>query len=162
MMRDSSVAAPGWDGGADLAAPGVQFREGLAEDLIMNELMSRLPKHDGLFWPVVQALKGMGGPADNQQLVERVSEILSLADELTAIPHKSGLQSEIAWVSRRSWSKKYQSSAAFLLRFEQGRGCARLLGSRGGNHDLRDGGVAAGLWDCHGYNFAMAAGRGAN
>lgn len=67
-----------------------------------------LPRHDGLFWPVVKAFRSLDGAADNDQLVERVSDILGLADELTAIPHKEGPQTEIsyriAWV--KSWLKR--------------------------------------------------------
>ena len=68
---------------------------------------SELPKHDALFWPVVSAFRQLDGSADNNQLVEKVIEILGLPDSLTAIPHKSGPQSEIgyriAWV--KSWLK---------------------------------------------------------
>ena len=66
-----------------------------------------LPKHDDLFWPVIRAFRKLDGSADNDQLVETVIEILGLPDELTALPHKSGPQSEIgyriAWV--KSWLK---------------------------------------------------------
>ena len=66
-----------------------------------------LPKHDALFWPVVSALRLLDGSADNEQLVEKVIELLGLPDHLTAIPHKSGPQTEIgyriAWV--KSWLK---------------------------------------------------------
>jgi restriction system protein len=73
----------------------------------MSELIDRLPKHDELFWPVVQALRQLDGSADNEQLVEKVSELLEIDDELTASPHKAGPQTEIgyriAWV--KSWLK---------------------------------------------------------
>ena len=67
----------------------------------------QLPKHDGLFWPVVQALQSLDGSADNEQLVDRVSALLGLDDDLTAIPHKDGPRTEfsyrIAWV--KTWLK---------------------------------------------------------
>lgn len=73
----------------------------------MSELIDGLPKHDELFWPVVRALRQLDGSADNEQLVEKVSELLEIDDELTAIPHKAGPQTEIgyriAWV--KSWLK---------------------------------------------------------
>ena len=69
--------------------------------------IQNLPKHDDLFWPVISAFRKLDGSADNDQLVETVIEILGLPDELTALPHKSGPQSEIgyriAWV--KSWLK---------------------------------------------------------
>jgi restriction system protein len=73
----------------------------------MSELIDELPKHDELFWPVVRAFRQLDGSADNEQLVEKVSELLEIDDELTAIPHKAGPQTEIsyriAWV--KSWLK---------------------------------------------------------
>jgi restriction system protein len=69
--------------------------------------IQELPKHDDLFWPVIRAFWKLDGSADNDRLVETVIEILGLPDELTALPHKSGPQSEIgyriAWV--KSWLK---------------------------------------------------------
>jgi restriction system protein len=53
----------------------------------------------------VVALKKLGGSADNDQLVESVSDILGLADELTAIPHKNGPMTEIAY--RIAWVKTW-------------------------------------------------------
>jgi restriction system protein len=73
----------------------------------MESPARELPRHDDLFWPVVRALRELDGSADNDQLVEKVSELLELPDELTAIPRKSGPQSKIgyriAWV--KSWLK---------------------------------------------------------
>ena len=71
----------------------------------MTGRVVQLPKHDGLFWPVVNALQVLGGSADNDQLVEKVSDLLGLADELTAIPHKAGPQTEISY--RIAWVKTW-------------------------------------------------------
>ena len=66
-----------------------------------------LPTHNELFWPVVRALRQLDGSSDNEQLLEKVVEILGVTDELAAILHKSGPQTElgyrIAWV--KSWLK---------------------------------------------------------
>ena len=71
----------------------------------MSELIDGLPKHDELFWPVVRALRQLDGAADNEQLVEKVSELLEIDDDLTAIPHKAGPQTEIAY--RIAWVKSW-------------------------------------------------------
>lgn len=73
--------------------------------MAMSELIDGLPKHDELFWPVVRALRRLDGSADNEQLVEKVSELLEIDDELTAIPHKAGPQAEIAY--RIAWVKSW-------------------------------------------------------
>jgi len=73
----------------------------------VNEVVQEIPRHDALFWPVVAALHQLDGSADNDQLIEKVGQIIHLPDELTAIPHKSGPMTEfgyrIAWV--KSWLK---------------------------------------------------------
>jgi restriction system protein len=66
---------------------------------------THLPRHDGLFWPVVKALQSLDGSADNEQLVEKVSDILGLPDDLTAIAHKKGPQTEISY--RIAWVKTW-------------------------------------------------------
>lgn len=71
----------------------------------MSKGEKQLPRHDGLFWPVVQALQNLGGSADNNQIVETVSDILQLADDLTATPHNKGPQTEIAY--RIAWVKTW-------------------------------------------------------
>ena len=71
----------------------------------MTTRTKQLPKHDGLFWPVVHALQSLDGSADNDQLVDRVSTLLGLDDELTAIPHKNGPQTEISY--RIAWVKTW-------------------------------------------------------
>lgn len=78
----------------------------------MPELIDGLPKHDELFWPVVRALRQLGGSADNEQLVETVSELLEIDDELTAIPHKAGPQTEIAY--RIAWVKSWLKWGAII------------------------------------------------
>ena len=53
----------------------------------------------------MRPLRQLEGSADNDQLVEKVSELLRVPDELTAIPHKSGPQIEIGY--RISWVKSW-------------------------------------------------------
>ncbi|MDT6941885.1 restriction endonuclease [Brucella pseudogrignonensis] len=73
----------------------------------MLKKQSKVPHHDQLFWPVVKAFRDLGGSTDKDQLVEKVSEIMTLSDEVVAIPHKDGPQSELSyrvgWV--QSWLK---------------------------------------------------------
>ena len=59
-----------------------------------------LPKHDALFWPVVDALRQLDGSADNDQLVEKVAELLH------AWPHDpvhNELAGAIAYLGIASW-----------------------------------------------------------
>jgi restriction system protein len=72
---------------------------------MLSAVPAELPKHDALFWPVVRAFRELDGSTDTDQLVAKVSELLQLRDELTAIPHKSGTQTEIAY--RIAWVKSW-------------------------------------------------------
>ena len=74
--------------------------------------LSELPKHENLFLPVVRAMRLLGGSADNDQLVEKVTELLDLSDELTSIPHKAGPRSEISY--RIAWVKSWLKWAQML------------------------------------------------
>jgi restriction system protein len=73
---------------------------------------SDLPKHDELFLPVVRALRDLGGSADNDQLVEKVTEILHISEELSVLPHKEGPTTEIGY--RIAWVKSWLKWAAIV------------------------------------------------
>ena len=72
---------------------------------MLSAVPTELPKHDELFWPVVRAFRELDGSADTDQLVSKVTDLLQLPDELTAIPHKTGPQTEIAY--RIAWVKSW-------------------------------------------------------
>lgn len=75
-------------------------------------LAVELPRHDALFWPVMLAMRHLDGSADNEQLVEKVAQLLDLPDELTAIPHKAGPQTEIGY--RIAWVKSWLKAGGML------------------------------------------------
>ncbi len=100
----------------------------------MNPSPRDLPKHDDLFWPVVLALRQLDGSADNDHLVEKVSELLALPDELTAIPHKSGPQSEIGY--RIAWSKTWLKWGGMLDNPERGVWVLTELGRRASENEV--------------------------
>lgn len=100
----------------------------------MNPSPRDLPKHNDLFWPVVLALRQLDGSADNDHLVEKVSELLALPDELTAIPHKSGPQSEIGY--RIAWSKTWLKWGGMLDNPERGVWVLTELGRRASENEV--------------------------
>lgn len=71
----------------------------------MLKQIDRVPTHDTLFWPVIQAFRELDGSADRDQLVEKVSYLMGLPDDVVAVPHKDGPQSELAY--RISWVESW-------------------------------------------------------
>lgn len=67
-----------------------------------------LPPFSEYFVPAVAALKSGGGSATIEELEDSVAELLSLSDEILAVPHGDGARSqfqyELAWV--RTYLKK--------------------------------------------------------
>ena len=64
-----------------------------------------------LYNPCLQALHALGGSGTNQEIHDKVAQILALTDEEIAEPHKPGISSptriayRLAWV--RTWLKRY-------------------------------------------------------
>ena len=69
---------------------------------------SDLPTFEDYFDPTVQALKNRGGSATIEELEEDVAGLMKLSDEVLAVPHGDGPQTqfqyELAWV--RTYLKK--------------------------------------------------------
>jgi restriction system protein len=102
----------------------------------MTDRTDELPKHNDLFWPVVDDLRQLDGAADNDQLVEKVSEILGLGDELTAIPHKAGPQTEIGY--RVAWVKSWLKWGAMVDNPQRGVWVLTELGQRATQAEIKD------------------------
>lgn len=64
--------------------------------------MNELPKREFFFKPVLQAIQELGGSGTNEEINNKVIEILKISDDLLAMTHKNTNQSEfeyqMAWV----------------------------------------------------------------
>ncbi|MGD1029061.1 restriction endonuclease [Candidatus Binatus soli] len=65
----------------------------------------RVPTYDKLLWPTLEALRAMGGSGSNQEILDKVIEILKMPEDLQNIPHGDGPNSEIAY--RLAWARTY-------------------------------------------------------
>jgi restriction system protein len=97
---------------------------------------SDLPKHDDLFVPVVSALKDIGGSTDNEQLIEKVTKLLKLSDDLTAIPHKGGPYTEIGY--RIAWVKSWLKWAGMVDNPQRGVWVLTEKGRNASDIEIRD------------------------
>ena len=64
--------------------------------------MNELPKREFFFKPVLQAIQELGGSGTNEEINNKVIELLNVSDDLLAVMHKNTNQTEfeyqMAWV----------------------------------------------------------------
>ena len=64
--------------------------------------MTKFPKREFFFKPVLQAIAELGGSGSNEEINDKVIQILNISETLLAIPHKNTNQTEfeyeMAWV----------------------------------------------------------------
>ncbi|WP_286392231.1 Mrr restriction system protein [Pseudanabaena mucicola] len=65
----------------------------------------QIPNAVGLFVPVLQALKNLGGSGSIEEITDEILRILNLPDEVLNILHGNTSQSELEY--RSSWSRTY-------------------------------------------------------
>lgn len=88
--------------------------------------ISEIPPYDYFFAPVIQALKEIGGSGTNDEINEKVYEIVKLPDELLQISHGgNGRESEVDY--RLAWTRTYLKKAGLLE--NSGRGVWALTNS---------------------------------
>jgi len=68
-------------------------------------LRSAIPKYHEFHWPVICALKEMGGSASIAELNERVASDMNLPEAILAVPHGDGAMSEVEY--RLAWARTY-------------------------------------------------------
>lgn len=70
--------------------------------IMMND-PERPPSERELLWPTILALRSTGGMANNQQIVSRIAEMLSLSDSVRQMLHGVGPRSEMDY--RCAWAR---------------------------------------------------------
>lgn len=65
----------------------------------------KLPTYDELIWPTLVALRQTGGSATNQELLNRVSQIMNFTEEIQSVLHGEGPMTEVNY--RLHWARTY-------------------------------------------------------
>ncbi|MFN0192974.1 MAG: restriction endonuclease [Aestuariivirga sp.] len=65
----------------------------------------KVPTYDKLLWPVLNALKVMGGSASNEELLAKVIEVEKLPEAVQAVIHTDHRQSRLSY--NLAWAKTY-------------------------------------------------------
>src|SRR5437016_6244744 len=69
--------------------------------------MSQVPPYDELIQPLFQALKELGGSGSIEEIEEKVAQILSLPEGVTAIRHNPEKSNQTEFGYRLAWARTY-------------------------------------------------------
>lgn len=89
----------------------------------------QLPKVPDLFVPVLKALNGLGGSASNEEIDDRVADVLALSPEVRAYIHKDGPLPKVNY--RCAWARSWLKNAGLVE--NSGRGIWSLTRRAGQN-----------------------------
>jgi len=71
----------------------------------MKKLSALVPTFDSMLIPIIQALQLLGGSGTNEEIYDKVAQILNLSEEALNLPHGSTSTSAVAY--RLGWSRTY-------------------------------------------------------
>ncbi len=77
-----------------------------------NPFASRVPRHDELYNPALNALRAMGGSASNRELVEQVIKDLHIPPHIAERPHGQGAMTEVEY--RLTWTRSHLKIAGLI------------------------------------------------
>ncbi|MDY0059893.1 MAG: Mrr restriction system protein [Myxococcota bacterium] len=78
----------------------------------MDKTGSGSPTFDKMIWPTLQALREAGGSATNQELLDRVVQIMRISEEVQSILHGEGPTTEVDY--RLAWARTYLKNAGAI------------------------------------------------
>ncbi len=78
-----------------------------------------IPKFDALLGPTIEALKQLGGSASNDEIHDKVVELMGLPDDVIEIPHDdSGSITRLRY--RMNWARSYLKKVGALDNMQRG------------------------------------------
>ena len=80
--------------------------------------MNEVPTFDYMILPTLEALQTLGGSGSNQEIYEKVVELLNIPDHILEISHGSTSQSEVEY--RLGWSRTYLKKYGLLENSSRG------------------------------------------
>lgn len=75
-------------------------------------LAVNVPAYTKIMWPVIQALKQLGGSAGVDELLSEVIEVMALPADVQNVPHGDGRQSKVDYNMR--WAITYLKKAGYV------------------------------------------------
>lgn len=78
----------------------------------MTDELASLPRVPDLFVPVLRALDGLGGSASNDEINDRVADLMSLSAEVRAYVHNGGPLPKVYY--RCAWARSWLKNAGLV------------------------------------------------
>lgn len=79
---------------------------------------ARIPPHDKMLWPTLQAIKELGNSGSNQEIEDRAIEIAEYTEAQLGVLHGDGPQTEIRY--RMAWARTYLKAVGALENSSRG------------------------------------------
>jgi hypothetical protein len=86
-----------------------------------------VPSFDELMWPMLQALKAMGGSATNEELLAKIIELEGYPPDIQAFQHSDNRQTKLNY--NLAWAKTYLKKVGRWRTAAGGSGRSRKLAS---------------------------------
>jgi len=77
-----------------------------------------VPAYHTYFGPVLDALKELGGSASNQEIYEKVAQLLDISDEILDVPHNDGPMTKVEY--RLRWTQTYLKKDGAITNTKKG------------------------------------------
>jgi len=84
----------------------------------MKRFASSVPTFDSMLLPTIQALQILGGSGTNEEIYEKVVQLLNLPEKILEIPHGNTSKSEVEY--RLAWSRTYLKKYGLLQNSARG------------------------------------------
>jgi restriction system protein len=78
----------------------------------------KVPQYKEFYWPVIRALKEIGGSASIAELYERVVADMKLSEDVLAVPHGDGTTSEVEY--QLAWARSFLKKVGAVDNSERG------------------------------------------
>jgi restriction system protein len=86
--------------------------------LINVDARGAIPKYHEFHWPVIRALKEMGGSASIAELNEKIASDMRLPEHVLEVPHGDGAMTEVEY--RLAWARTYLKKVGAINNSERG------------------------------------------
>lgn len=84
----------------------------------MSKVENSVPTYDKLMWPVLLALRELGGSASHRELLDKIIELSHIPESVQRIPHTDGRQSKLSY--NLYWAKWYLGVVSAIEKTSQG------------------------------------------
>ena len=87
---------------------------------IEDDVRAKIPQFHQLMFPALKALKALGGSGTNEEILDKVSELEKIPDEVQRVPHLKSDQGTTELGYRLAWAKTYLKGVGAVDNSERG------------------------------------------